>query len=207
MKPLDALLMKDEVINTTPARENEKFIKSSVDDLVLILRESEVTSVCNDLECSMPFDSLHLPCTDALGDLKVDIDLPFGEKLDTLSMGDRKIDLNSLRDVGDLGSFLADDPVSIPRMFDEPLEGDILYLEQLLIEDTFFKLSLALFPNEPSIPVSPLPDFKQIRLRGVKRFDPFFSLTQSSDMTWVMKRPFDIFSICHYPVMWHTHLG
>ncbi|GKD92945.1 hypothetical protein Tco_1372782 [Tanacetum coccineum] len=141
MKPLDALLMKDEVTSTTPARENEKFIKSSVDDLVLILRESEVTSVCNDLECSMPFDSLHLPCTDALGDLKVDIDLPFGEKLDTLSMGDREIDLNSLRDVGDLGSFLADDPVSIPRMFDEPLGNSYSMSRSLRLVTLFWRSS------------------------------------------------------------------
>ncbi|GKB46219.1 hypothetical protein Tco_0896972, partial [Tanacetum coccineum] len=169
----------DEVISTTPARENDEFIKSSVDDLVPVLRESEVTSVCNDLECSVPFDSPPFPCTDVLGDVKVDIDLPFGE-VDTLSMGDREIDLNYLRHVENLGSFLVDDPVSIPRMFDEPLgnsdsmsrsfetsdlfleeltadiglddsipteiddgyydsEGDILYLEQLLNEDTFFR--------------------------------------------------------------------
>ncbi|GJU49973.1 hypothetical protein Tco_1219528 [Tanacetum coccineum] len=45
MEPLDTLLMGDEVINTTPARENDEFIKSSVDDLVSIPRESEVTLV------------------------------------------------------------------------------------------------------------------------------------------------------------------
>ncbi|GKC15495.1 hypothetical protein Tco_1012277 [Tanacetum coccineum] len=45
MEPLDTLLMGDEVINTTPARENDEFIKSSVDDLVSIPREFEVTLV------------------------------------------------------------------------------------------------------------------------------------------------------------------
>nr|GFB45529.1 hypothetical protein [Tanacetum cinerariifolium] len=43
MEPLDDLLMGDEVISTNPAKENEEFINSSVDDLVLILREFEVT--------------------------------------------------------------------------------------------------------------------------------------------------------------------
>ncbi|GJV11405.1 hypothetical protein Tco_1352946 [Tanacetum coccineum] len=38
-EPVDTLLLGDEVITTTPARENDKFIKSSVDDLVLIPRE------------------------------------------------------------------------------------------------------------------------------------------------------------------------
>ncbi|GJU44868.1 probable tRNA N6-adenosine threonylcarbamoyltransferase [Tanacetum coccineum] len=49
-EPLDTLLMGDEVISTTPARDNDEFINSSVDDLVPIPRESEVTSVCDDLE-------------------------------------------------------------------------------------------------------------------------------------------------------------
>ncbi|GJV60110.1 retrotransposon protein, putative, unclassified [Tanacetum coccineum] len=269
MDPLDALLMGDKVISTTPARDNDKFIKSSVDDFIPIPTESEVTSVSNDLECSMPFDSPPLPCTDVLGDKKVDIDLPFGEHLDTLSTGDREIDFNP-RDIE------TNDPILDPRMFDVPLgnddsvsrsfdvtysnplfdfddnftlridnkifdddfedlssldplkatplnksvntsetlleeltaeiglddsipieiddgyydsEGDILYLEELLNDDTSFDLSEALLPKEPSPLVLPLLDAKQICLREVERFDPFFSLTQSSDMTWVMKRP------------------
>nr|GFB37463.1 hypothetical protein [Tanacetum cinerariifolium] len=40
IEPLDALLMRDEVISTTPAKENDEFINSSVDDLVPIPRES-----------------------------------------------------------------------------------------------------------------------------------------------------------------------
>ncbi|GJZ43800.1 hypothetical protein Tco_0591055 [Tanacetum coccineum] len=59
----DTLLMGDEVISTTPKRENDEFIKSSVDDLVSILRESEVTSVYDDLECDMPI-TIPLPTTD-----------------------------------------------------------------------------------------------------------------------------------------------
>ncbi|GJT20493.1 hypothetical protein Tco_0890430 [Tanacetum coccineum] len=44
---LNTLLMGDEDISTTHARETDKFIKSSVDDLVPILMESEVTSDSN----------------------------------------------------------------------------------------------------------------------------------------------------------------
>ncbi|GKD11357.1 hypothetical protein Tco_1191042, partial [Tanacetum coccineum] len=43
MEPATTLLMGDEVISTTPEKENDEFIKFSVDDLVLIPRESEVT--------------------------------------------------------------------------------------------------------------------------------------------------------------------
>ncbi|GKD20883.1 hypothetical protein Tco_1222586, partial [Tanacetum coccineum] len=52
MEPADTLLMGDEVISTTPARENNELIKSSVDDLVPIPKESEVTSD-SILECDM----------------------------------------------------------------------------------------------------------------------------------------------------------
>ncbi|GJU05047.1 hypothetical protein Tco_1121477 [Tanacetum coccineum] len=52
MEPSDTFLKGDKVISTTLERENDKFIKSSVDDLVPILRESEVTPVYDDLECS-----------------------------------------------------------------------------------------------------------------------------------------------------------
>ncbi|GJX31478.1 hypothetical protein Tco_0241333 [Tanacetum coccineum] len=53
MEPADTLLMGDEVISTTPIREDGEFIKSSVDYLVPILRESEVT-LDSVLECDMP---------------------------------------------------------------------------------------------------------------------------------------------------------
>ncbi|GJW51380.1 hypothetical protein Tco_0092731 [Tanacetum coccineum] len=56
-------------------------------------------------------------------------------------------------------------------------KGDILYFEQLLNEDTSSDVSQALLPTESSSLVPPLPDPKQICLREVERFDPFFSLT------------------------------
>ncbi|GKD86992.1 hypothetical protein Tco_1358146 [Tanacetum coccineum] len=59
---LNTLLIGDEVISTILARETDEFIKSSVDDLVLILRESEVTSD-SDLECDVPATT-PLPTTD-----------------------------------------------------------------------------------------------------------------------------------------------
>ncbi|GKD72398.1 hypothetical protein Tco_1330680, partial [Tanacetum coccineum] len=65
--------------------------------------------------------TLPLPCTDVLGDVIVDIALPLGEHLDTLSMGDREIDFNPIRDIEKLERLLADDPVPVPRVFDDPL--------------------------------------------------------------------------------------
>ncbi|GJT54632.1 hypothetical protein Tco_0989686 [Tanacetum coccineum] len=51
-------------------------------------------------------------------------------------------------------------------------EGDILYFEQLLNEDSFFDVSPALLPTESSLLVPPLPYPKQLSLREVERFDP-----------------------------------
>ncbi|GJX88012.1 hypothetical protein Tco_0340026 [Tanacetum coccineum] len=73
MEPTYTLLMGDEVISTILAREINEFIKSSVDDLVPIPRESEVTLDSN-YECDMPTP---LPTTDVRED-KFDISLPLG---------------------------------------------------------------------------------------------------------------------------------
>ncbi|GKF66602.1 hypothetical protein Tco_0193119 [Tanacetum coccineum] len=76
MEPADTLLMGDEIISTIPARETDKFIKSSVDDRVPIPRESEVTSD-SDLECDMPATT-PLPPTDVREE-DFDINSPLGE--------------------------------------------------------------------------------------------------------------------------------
>ncbi|GKB15059.1 hypothetical protein Tco_0848982 [Tanacetum coccineum] len=89
--------LKTNSIIGEPAGSND-FTESSVDDLVPIPRESESTLDSTDLECSMPIIP-PLPCTDVLGDTIVDIGLLLGEHLDTLSMGDRKIDFNPIRDI------------------------------------------------------------------------------------------------------------
>ncbi|GJR99312.1 hypothetical protein Tco_0315821 [Tanacetum coccineum] len=78
-EPSDTLLMGDEVISITLERENDKFIKSSVDDLVPILRESKVTLVCDDLECDMPVNT-PLPITDVREEY-FDINSPLGEQV------------------------------------------------------------------------------------------------------------------------------
>ncbi|GKD59571.1 hypothetical protein Tco_1297080 [Tanacetum coccineum] len=86
MEPLDTLLMGDEVISTIPVRENNEFIKSSVDDLVPIPRESKVTL----------------------------IDLLLRDDLDTISTRDREIDFNPYRDIEELERLLPNDHVPVP---------------------------------------------------------------------------------------------
>ncbi|GJY57219.1 hypothetical protein Tco_0456334, partial [Tanacetum coccineum] len=188
IEPLDTFLTGNEVISTIPERENDEFIKSSVDDLVPIPRESELTLDSIDLECSMPIDPL-LPCTDVLRDTIVDIDLLLGEHLDTLSTGDREIDFNPIRDIEELERLLADDPVLVPMMFDEPLGNSDLMSRSSETSDLFEEL-IAEFGLDDSIPTK-IDDRVLLTSspREVERFDPLFSLTQSGNMTRVMETP------------------
>ncbi|GKF09562.1 hypothetical protein Tco_0043786 [Tanacetum coccineum] len=186
--------MGDEVISTIPAREINEFKKFSVNDLVSIPRESEVTSN---------------------RDTIVDIDLLLGEHLDTLSKGDREIDFNPIRDIEELECLLADNPVPVPRVFDKPLGNsdsvprpyDVTFSNPLfdfnddytlcydnpLYDEEFEDISSLDPPestpviNESNLLVTPLPASKPFSLMEVKRFDPFFSLTQSGGTTRVMK--------------------
>nr|GFB57934.1 hypothetical protein [Tanacetum cinerariifolium] len=51
MEPEDSLITGDEDLHTIPEKESDKFIKSSVEDLVPILSESEDMA---DSECDLP---------------------------------------------------------------------------------------------------------------------------------------------------------
>ncbi|GKD39693.1 hypothetical protein Tco_1259900 [Tanacetum coccineum] len=53
MEPEDSLNMRDEHLSTIPKKESDEFIKSSVEDLVPILSESEDISE-SDSECDLP---------------------------------------------------------------------------------------------------------------------------------------------------------
>ncbi|GJR72135.1 hypothetical protein Tco_0084500 [Tanacetum coccineum] len=237
--------MGDEVISTTLEWENDEFIKSSVDDLVPIPRESEVISVCDDLECDMPVNT-PLPTTDVREE-DFDINSPsreqvvdfFMENVDVAGLprhlvkrlfrhlvknpsltkemsneplGDdskpRSYDVtfsnplfnfhddftlcndNLLFDekFEDISSL--DPPKSAPLNY-EPLDdsipteiddgyydskGDILFLEHLLIEETFSDPTPSVLTKKSTLLVTPLPDSKEISLREVERFDLFFLL-------------------------------
>nr|GEV53143.1 NAC domain-containing protein [Tanacetum cinerariifolium] len=120
-EPLDTFLMGDEVISTTPARENKEFIKSSIDDLVPILRESEVTSDSN-IECDMPVNT-PLPTTH-IREENFDINSTLGEHVvDFLIENEYIADLP--RDlVKQLLSYLVKKSSSTKRISDEPLGDD-----------------------------------------------------------------------------------
>ncbi|GJW93683.1 hypothetical protein Tco_0173355 [Tanacetum coccineum] len=121
-EPSDTLLMGDEVISTTPKRENDEFIKSSVNDLVPIPRESEVTSVCYYLECDM-LANTPLPTTDVREE-NFDINSPLGKYVVDFLM--KNVDVADLPRhlVKQHFSHLVKNPCLTKRMSDEPLGDD-----------------------------------------------------------------------------------
>nr|GEX55193.1 hypothetical protein [Tanacetum cinerariifolium] len=118
------LFNKDEVVSTILARENNEFIKSSVNDFVPIPKESEVTSVSIDFKCGIPIETPPSPYLVDLGDEK--INLLLRDDLDILLTKDREIDFNPSWDIEELEHLLANDLVHVPRVFDEPLSNSDL---------------------------------------------------------------------------------
>ncbi|GJT31551.1 hypothetical protein Tco_0921970 [Tanacetum coccineum] len=122
MEPSDTFLMGDKVISTTLKRENDEFIKSSVDDLVPFPKESEVTSVYDDLECDMPI-TIPLPTTDVMEE-DFDINSPLGEQVVDFLM--ENVDVAGLPRhlVKRHFSHLLKNPSLTNGMSDEPLGDD-----------------------------------------------------------------------------------
>nr|GEX14846.1 hypothetical protein [Tanacetum cinerariifolium] len=224
MEPTYTLLMGDEVISTIPVRETDKFIKSSVDDFVLILRESEVTLDSN-LEYDMPVTT-PLPTTDVRKE-DFDISSPLGEQVVDFLMENEDVAGLPRHLVKRLFSHLVKNLSSTKRMSDEPLgiedisslnppksaplnheplgnpksvsisletsdlnleeltteislddsiptkidygyydsEGDILFLEHLLIKEIFFDPTLTVLPKKYTLLVTPPSASNQFSLR------------------------------------------
>ncbi|GKA23583.1 hypothetical protein Tco_0709616 [Tanacetum coccineum] len=221
MEPTNTLLIGNEVISTTLERENDEFIKSSVDDLVPIPRESEVTSN-SDLECDMPVTIL-LPTTDVREE-NFDINSPLGEYVVDFLMENKDVVglpsylvkhlFNHLLKNPSLTIGISNEPLgddSKPRSYDVTFSNPIfdfnddstLCYDNPLFDEEFEDISSMEPPesnpviDESSLLVTPLPDPEQICLREVERFDPFFSLTQSGGTMRVMETP--SFSSHHMP--------
>nr|GEW55509.1 hypothetical protein [Tanacetum cinerariifolium] len=172
--------MGDEIISTIPARENDEFIKSSVDDLVPIQRELEVTLVYDDLECDMPI-TIPLPTTDVREE-DFDINSPLGEQVVDILM--ENVDVAGLprHVVKHLFNHLIKNPSLTKGMPAEPLGDDSISISY----DPGPPESTPVIDESSVLVTLPLAS-KQLSLREVERFDPFFSLTQSGEVTRVMK--------------------
>ncbi|GJR09499.1 hypothetical protein Tco_0792151 [Tanacetum coccineum] len=121
----------------TLCNDNPLFDEEFEDISSLVL--AELTPVIDESTLLVTLPSPYLV---VLGDEK--IDLLLRDDLDTLLTEDREIDFNPSRDIEELECLLADDPVPVPRVFDDPLgnsdsmsrsiETSDLILEELTTE-------------------------------------------------------------------------
>nr|GEU64089.1 hypothetical protein [Tanacetum cinerariifolium] len=117
-EPLDTLIIGDEVINTTLVRENDEFIKFSVDDLVLIPKKSKMTSDSNS-ECDIPVNT---PLTTIdVREEKFDINSTLGEHVVNFMMENEDIAELPRHLVKQFFSYLVKNPSSTKRMSDDRL--------------------------------------------------------------------------------------
>ncbi|GJV23504.1 hypothetical protein Tco_1376199 [Tanacetum coccineum] len=131
-EPDNSLSMGDEHLDTIPATESDEVIKSSVENLVLIPRESEVTSD-NESECDVPVDDESSLTFTTFSNPLFDSNDDFSSS-DDESLSDEDIDLHSFNAESNLiESLLNQDTLidSLPK-FDYLLEefsGELAHID------------------------------------------------------------------------------
>nr|GFB85423.1 hypothetical protein [Tanacetum cinerariifolium] len=150
----DSLIMGDEDLNTIPEKETGEVIKSSVEDLIIILSEAEDTSG-NDSECDLPSCDAFSPIDNTLFEfddeyISSDINPIFNEVLENIENKDSyysnldALDLlvTPLFDANEDECFDPGgdiDEIDIPLDFKDgyyDTEGHVLYLESLLSDNS-----------------------------------------------------------------------
>nr|GEU65292.1 hypothetical protein [Tanacetum cinerariifolium] len=151
--------MGDEDIRTIPEKESNEFIKSCVEDLVPISRESEDTSD-SDKECDFPFCDHSMTFSNPMFDLNDDFTFSDDKSLSDedvskdnvkiysnlfFKFDDEYISITPLSDANEDECFDPGGDVDKINAFDIHLDfedcyydsnGDVLYLESLLSDDT-----------------------------------------------------------------------
>nr|GEX80481.1 reverse transcriptase domain-containing protein [Tanacetum cinerariifolium] len=172
MEPEDSLIMGDEDLSTIPEKKSNEFIKSSVEDLVPIPRESKDTFDCNN-ECDFPFCDNSVIFSNPLFDFKddftssndEDVNLVFNDVLEDIETKDSYVSgldepsllVTPLSDAnedecfdpgGDIDKIDAFLDIDVSTNIEDGYldsEGDIIYLESLIINETIPNLPPKVF--------------------------------------------------------------
>nr|GEV13238.1 hypothetical protein [Tanacetum cinerariifolium] len=158
LEPEDSLIMENGELNTIPEKESNEFIKSSVEDLVPIPKESEDTSgsdsecilpSCDDVELLLHHDP-SIPKMSVVSILEGFTDEPpLEENDDLLDLGSKDIELKKILYNDPIDDLIFDPGGGIDEIdafLDIKIstdvkdgfynfEGDILFLENLLSDD------------------------------------------------------------------------
>ncbi|GJW95403.1 hypothetical protein Tco_0175075 [Tanacetum coccineum] len=193
MEPEDSLIMGDENLSTIPEKEPDEVIKSSVEDLFPIPSESKDTSD-NDKECDFPFCNNSVTFSNPLFDANDDFtssddeSLPEEDDIENkdsyvsnldepallvtpLSDADEDECFDPGGDIDEIDAFLDTDVSTDIEDGYHDLEGDIIYLESLLINDTIPNLPPEVFLDHDPRSLKDEPDNDKMKSM-VKVFNP-----------------------------------
>nr|GEU36486.1 hypothetical protein [Tanacetum cinerariifolium] len=145
VEPEDSLIMGDEDLFTIPEKESDGFIKSSVEDLVLIPRESEDT-YDSDKECDLPFCDSFMTFSNPL----------FNSNDDFTSSDDESL---SDEDVSEDNVKIYSNPLF--KFDDEYISSDVNPLFEEVLKDIESKVSDDSNLDEPALLVTPLFDYNE----------------------------------------------
>nr|GEV46657.1 hypothetical protein [Tanacetum cinerariifolium] len=205
MEPEDSRIMGDENIHTIPEKESDEFIKSSVEDLVLIPMESEDTSGSDKDNEVVPEEKVRIysnPLFEFDDEyISSDVNPLFNEVLEDIENKDSYVFnldepaflvtplfnanedecFDPGRDIDKINDFLEMDVSTDIEDSYHDSEGDIIYLESLLINDTILNLPPDVFFDHDPRSLKDEPDNDNLKSM-VKVFDlgiweKFFSPT------------------------------
>ncbi|GJY79808.1 hypothetical protein Tco_0485609 [Tanacetum coccineum] len=158
MEPEDSLIMGDEILSTIPEKESDEVIKSNVEDLVPIPRESEDTSDSDkDDDESLPEEDVSEENFKIYSNPLFDFDDKYISS-----------DVNPLNEID---AFL---DIDVSTDFEDDYydsEGDTIYLKSLLINDTTHNLPSEVFLDHDPKSLKDEPDNDDLKSM-VKVFDP-----------------------------------
>ncbi|GJT06805.1 reverse transcriptase domain-containing protein [Tanacetum coccineum] len=177
------LITWDENLSTIPEKESDEFIKSSIEDLVLILSESEDTSD-NDSECDLPFCDNSVTFSNHLFDSNDDFTFSDDEsflKEDDIENKDSYVSnldepvllVTHLSDAnvnecfdpgGDIGKINA----NVSTDFEEDYynsEGDLIYYKSLLIKDIIPNLVPEVFLDHDPKSLNDEPTIEDLKIK------------------------------------------
>ncbi|GKB81910.1 hypothetical protein Tco_0948805 [Tanacetum coccineum] len=188
MEPDNSLIIGDDDLRTIPEKELDKFIKSSVEDLVPIPMESEDTTN-SDKECDLPFcgrkfQNLFEPLFEFDDNyISNNVNPLFNEVLEDIESKDSYVsnfdepallvtpfsDANEDEcfdpggEIDEIDAFLDMDIFTDIENGYHDLKGDIIYLESLLIDDTIPNLPPEVFLDHDPKNLKDEPDNEDLK--------------------------------------------
>nr|GEX57508.1 hypothetical protein [Tanacetum cinerariifolium] len=179
-----SVLMGQPNLSTIPKKESDEFIKSNVEDLVPIPKESEDTS---NKECDFPACDNSVTFSNPLFDANDDFTSSNEDVLENIESKESYVSnldepdflVTPLSDAnkdecfdlgGDIVEIDADVSMDIEDGYHD-LEGDIIYLKNLLINDTIPNLPPEVFSDHDPRSLKDEPDNDDLKSM-VKVFDP-----------------------------------